>query len=183
MIGIFFNRYEDTNNVDMAAIEKMLGDGGVNRYYTAEVQAAFDYFYGKNFCDVKTGLGNSPSAVASYDGKYIYISTFDGIGMFDYSVYLNLADVSYSGDEAVLTLQIIAVLGEDDEKIYDFVGDRLLTNSNRVDSYPPERTEVAKTLCEENNIDINDLTTVKLKLFCDSKGAHIAGWEGEAPTY
>ena len=179
-----FYRYEDIDNVDFGVIQDMLNMGDVSRYSVAQVQSAFDSIYGEGFCDVKTQMNNRTNMLVSSDKKLFYIVS-GGMGMWDTYSFLNLADVSYSENEAVLTLQIIGIYGEDDNEIVDLVSGQTLTTGNKADIYTSylSNSEILKAVCEENNIDINSLKTAKLKLFCDSKGAHIAGWEGEAPTY
>lgn len=181
-----FSERENVSNVDANAIENRLNNGGIlSKYSVADIQRIFDYLYGKSFCDVKTQMNNSISCFASYDGKLLYLDFGDGVGgAFGTPIYLNLVDVSYSGTEAILTLNMIGVYGEEDEQIIDLVDGSTITYKNTMDiynSYLPN-SEILKAVCEENNIDINSLKTAKLKLFCDSEGAHIAGWEGEAPT-
>lgn len=179
-----FYRYEDIDNVDLGVIQDMLNMGDVSRYSVAQVQSAFDSVYGEGFCDVKTQMNNRTNMLVSSDKKLFYIVS-GGMGMWDTYSFLNLADVLYSENEAVLTLQIIGIYGEDDNEIVDLVSGQTLTTGNKADIYTSylSNSEILKAVCEENNIDINSLKTAKLKLFCDSKGAHIAGWEGEAPTY
>lgn len=178
-----FCNAEDADNVDLEVIRDMFNTGSVSRYSVAQVQSAFDVLYGEGFCDVAIDMNNHVNMLVSNDKKQLYIAV-GGIGMWDTYSLLNLADVSYSENEAVLTLQIIGVEGEDNV-IVDYVNGQILTNGNEMDIYNSNLpdSEKLKALCEENNIDINSLKTAKLKLFCDSKGAHIAGWEGEAPTY
>lgn len=178
-----FCNAEDADNVDLEVIRDMFNTGSVSRYSVAQVQSVFDVLYGEGFCDVKTQMNNRTNMLVSSDKKLFYIVS-GGMGMWDTYSLLNLADVSYSENEAILTLQIIGVEGEDNV-IVDYVNGQILTNGNEMDIYNSNLpdSEKLKALCEENNIDINSLKTAKLKLFCDSKGAHIAGWEGEAPTY
>lgn len=178
-----FCNAEDADNVDLEVIRDMFNTGSVSRYSVAQVQSVFDVLYGEGFCDVAIDMNNHMNMLVSNDKKQLYIAV-GGIGMWDTYSLLNLADVSYSENEAILTLQIIGVEGEDNV-IVDYVNGQILTNGNEMDIYNSNLpdSEKLKALCEENNIDINSLKTAKLKLFCDSKGAHIAGWEGEAPTY
>lgn len=178
-----FCNAEDADNVDLEVIRDMFNTGSVSRYSVAQVQSVFDVLYGEGFCDVAIDMNNHMNMLVSNDKKQLYIAV-GGIGMWDTYSLLNLADVSYSENEAILTLQIIGVEGEDNV-IVDYVNGQILTNGNEMDIYNSNLpdSEKLKALCEENNIDINFLKTAKLKLFCDSKGAHIAGWEGEAPTY
>lgn len=178
-----FCNAEDADNVDFEVIRDMFNTGSVSRYSVAQVQSAFDVLYGEGFCDVTTDMNNHVNMLVSNDKKQLYIAV-GGIGMWDTYSLLNLADVSYSGNEAVLTLQIIGVEGEDNV-IVDYVNGQILTNGNEMDIYNSNLpdSEKLKALCEENNIVVDSLKTAKLKLFCDFKGAHIAGWEGEAPAY
>ena len=178
-----FCNAEDADNVDLEVIRDMFNTGSVSRYSVAQVQSVFDVLYGEGFCDVAIDMNNHMNMLVSNDKKQLYIAV-GGIGMWDTYSLLNLADVSYSENEAILTLQIIGVEGEDNV-IVDYVNGQILTNGNEMDIYNSNLpdSEKLKALCEENNIDINSLKTAKLKLFCDSKGAHIAGWESEAPTY
>lgn len=178
-----FCNAEDADNVDLEVIRDMFNTGSVSRYSVAQVQSVFDVLYGEGFCDVAIDMNNHMNMLVSNDKKQLYIAV-GGIGMWDTYSLLNLADVSYSENEAILTLQIIGVEGEDNV-IVDYVNGQILTNGNEMDIYNSNLpdSEKLKALCEENNIDINSLKTAKLKLFCDSEGAHITGWEGEAPTY